>query len=239
MSESVSQSDVAEWFDSTYREAGFAYLRPLAAYPIFVQLLGAEPGGKLLDVACGPGHLLKAASMRGVKATGADLSAEALELARTYVPEAEVHERNAEDLGFPDETFDYVTCVGAIERFFDREAALREMLRVAKPTARFCFMVRNASTLTWRIWRQFLGQQNKRGHQDALEIHEWHELFERVGFRVLDVVPDQWPRQRLKRFLPGGRSRDLTQPEPVVSSILPLRYANEFVFVMEKSAREG
>ena len=46
----VGQHEVAAWFDATYRQKGLGYLRPLRAYPIFVQLLGAKAGERLLDV---------------------------------------------------------------------------------------------------------------------------------------------------------------------------------------------
>jgi SAM-dependent methyltransferase len=237
-SSEFSQRDVTAWFDETYDTKGFGYLRPLAAYPIFVQLLGASAGERLLDVACGPGHLLKAAALRGVRPTGIDVSASALAIAADYVPEADVHEGNAEALPFPDATFDHVTSVGAIERFLEREKALREMLRVGKPAARYCFMVRNASTLVWRLWRQVLGRRNARGHQDALELEEWRALFERCGFAIQAVHADQWPRARWKRLLGGGPS-DLTAPQAVHAPLLPLRFANEFIFVLEKARPDG
>src|SRR5262245_32829418 len=125
----VSQTGIAAWFDATYRTKGLRYLRPLRAYPIFVQLLEARPGERLLDVACGPGLLLKAARERGVDASGIDLSREAVALAKQLLPGVDVQQGNAEQLPFADGTFDCVTCIGAIERFLDRSAALRARQR--------------------------------------------------------------------------------------------------------------
>ena len=231
------QESVMAWFDHTYQTAGFKYLRPLAAYPIFLQLLEARPAAKHLDVACGPGLLLKASSLRGLHPTGIDVSQAALDIATKYVPEAELQKANAEELPLPSGRFDYVTCVGAIERFFDRRAALLEMIRVANDDARFCFMVRNASTFVWRFWRQFFGQKNTKGHQDALELSEWKLLFAEVGLEVLAVYADQWPRQRLRRLLPGQRNRAFEQAgETVAVPILPLRFANEFIFILRKQS---
>jgi SAM-dependent methyltransferase len=228
------QADVAAWFDATYRQKGLRYLRPRRAYPIFVQLLGARPGDRLLDVACGPGLLLCAAVERRVAATGVDVSQEAIDLARDLVPAASVHQGNAERLPFADATFDCVTCLGSIERFLDRERALREMRRVAKPHARFCFLVRNASTLVWRVWRQGLGRREVQGHQDALTLGAWRELFTRCGFVIERVLPDQWPRQRFRQLLPWWRPEP-GRREPVARSIVPLRWCNELVFVLRQA----
>lgn len=229
-----SQAGVEAWFDKTYRELGFDYLRPADAYPVFLQLLGAEPGKSLLDVACGPGLLLKEASDKGLQVHGVDLAEAAVELARRYVPAAKVDVGNAQEIDYPDGHFDYVTCIAAIERFFDRPAALREFHRLGKASARYCFMVRNASTLVWRIYRQALGKQNVSGHQDALEYEEWQALFEEQGFQVDDVYVDQWPRQRLRRILRFGRRLDRSRPEAIAKPLLPMRYANEFIFLLSK-----
>ena len=78
----VSQSEVAAWFDATYRKKGLKYLRPPRSYPIFVQLSGVRSGDRLLDVACGPGLILRAAMERGVVASGIDISQQAIDLAR-------------------------------------------------------------------------------------------------------------------------------------------------------------
>lgn len=230
----TSQADVAAWFDATYRTKGLRYLRPRRAYPIFLQLLGARAGERLLDVACGPGLLLCAAVERGVLASGVDLSHQAVALARELVPAADVQQGNAERLPFADGVFDHVTCLGSIERFLDREAALREMQRVARPTARFCFLVRNASTLVWRLWRQGLGRREVQGHQDALTLQQWRLLFARCGFAVEQVLPDQWPTQRLRQLAPWWRPLP-GRTEPLARSLLPLRWCNELVFVLRRA----
>ena len=230
----VEQNEVAAWFDRTYREKGFSYLRPPRAYPIFLQLLGASSGQHVLDVACGPGLLLRAAVERGLDASGVDLSAAAIAMAREHLPQADTRQGNAEELPFEADQFDFVTCLGSIERFLDREQALGEMLRVTRPDARFCFLVRNANTFVWRFWREGLGHREVEGHQDAKTIEEWRALFARVGFAVEDVLPDQWPRQRWRQLFPWWRPRP-GRREPVARPLLPLRWCNELVFVLRRS----
>jgi SAM-dependent methyltransferase len=230
----VAQNDVAAWFDATYRRLGLRYLRPPRAYPVFVQLLGLKAGDRLLDVACGAGHVLRAACERGIVADGVDVSGEAVLLARQLVPSAMVVQGNAEDLPFVDGTFDGVTCLGSLERFLDRERALAEMWRVGKQGARYCFLVRNASTLVWRVWRQGLGRREVQGHQDALTLVQWRGLFARAGFVVERVLPDQWPRQRWWQLLPGQRPRP-GRDERLHGAWWPLRWCNELVFVLRRA----
>lgn len=232
----VSQQDVAAWFDATYRKQGLRYLRPPRAYAIFLQLLGARPGERLLDVACGPGLLLRAASERGVVPSGVDLSGEAIAMAQQLLPGVDARAGNAEQLPFADRTFHHVACLGSLERFLDRERALREMLRVAAPGARFCFLVRNAGTLAWRLWRERLGRREVQAHQDALTLQQWRELFTRCGYEVLRVLPDQWPRQRLRHLLPWRRPRP-GRAEPVARALLPLRWCNELIFLLAGAER--
>lgn len=230
----VEQDEVAAWFDATYRKKGLRYLRPPRAYAIFVQLLGLQAGQRLLDVACGPGMVLRAARERGVEASGVDLSAEAISLAKELLPGVDAQVGNAEQLPFEDATFDGITCLGSLERFLDRDRALAEMVRVAKPDARFCFLVRNASTLIWRVWREGLGNREVEGHQDAQTLVAWRELFARNSLVIESILPDQWPRQRWRQLLPGQRPRP-GRTERVARSLLPVRWCNELVFVLRRA----
>jgi len=230
----IDQSSVADWFNHTYRDHGFGYLRPLAAYPIYLQLLEARPGERLLDVACGPGLLLKAALMRGVDANGIDISSEAIRLTKKFVPEASTQVANAEELPFEDGSFDMLTCIGSLERIFNRDQVLQEMRRVVRPGGRLCLMLRNAGAVGWRIWRKALKQQNLQGHQDAKDLHEWRELLENAGFSVTRVEMDQWGRQKLRRWLRLGRKWNFDHPEPVARPLFSMNLAYEHIFLLER-----
>jgi len=228
------QQEVARWFDGTYRDLGFEYLRPFEAYPIFLQLLDAQPGQRLLDIACGPGLLLKASLLRGVLPSGVDISEVAVSMARDLVPEADVRVANAENLPFEDHQFDLVTCIGSLERMFDRGGALAEMYRVTRPGGRACVMLRNSTAPGWRVWRRFLRRQNYAGHQDARSLSSWRELLESAGFSVENVVVDQWGRQKLRRWLRCGRRPDFSVPEPVARPLTSIHWAYEHVFLLRR-----
>lgn len=232
MANTDEQRRIADWFDATYRRKGERYLRPLRAYLVFLELLRVQPGERVLDIACGLGRLLEAARDDGAETTGIDISPVAIEAARRKLPEATLVVGNAEQLPFADSSFDVVTCLGSLERMMDRPRVLREMQRVAAPDARFCLLVRNANTVGFRWLTGTRMQRRRRGHQDADSLANWRALFENAGFKVLDVLPDQYPLHRRRYWSRLGlRAVDFRKP---LRPAAPLESANEFVFLLGK-----
>ena len=225
------QVSVKNWFDNTYNHRKFSYLRPAEAYEIFISLLKPNQGDKLLDVACGPGLLLKKAVEKGVNAYGIDISEVAIELSKNFVPDAETLLGNAEKLPYADRKFDFITCIGSLERFLDSRQSLNEMKRVAKPDARFCIMVRNSKTFSWKIYRQFLRRKKTEAHMEAKNLPEWKDLFQSNGFEILSVHPDQWVGFRLRRKIFFWKKVDFGKLQKIS---LPLKYSNEFIFILRK-----
>jgi SAM-dependent methyltransferase len=107
-----------------------------------VLLDGADVGAgqELLDVATGTGNVAIPAAVRGAEVTGLDLTPKLLEVARERAAQAGVEVRfvegDAEQLPFPEDSFDRVTsCFGVI--FAPRhDVAAGELARVARPGAR-------------------------------------------------------------------------------------------------------
>ena len=231
---SLKQDEIRSWFDNKYRGRGLFYVRPREAYYIFLELLRAGRGKKILDVACGPGLLVSVAQENGLGTYGVDISREALEISKGVVPSSALSRANAEALPFRDQTFDYITCLGSLERFIHLERALSEQMRVAKDDARFCYLVRNASTLTWKFFMQFLGMRCHRSHQGAKTLPEWKNIFSRSGFEIVNICHDHWPYLRIVRWITlGGKWINYRR---VRKSILPIRYASEFIFILRKGS---
>jgi len=94
------------------------------------------PPGTVLDVGCGQGSLALRLAQAGFRATGVDVSSEALRIARRNAletgKEIELVEGFAESLPFPDKSFDYVTCAHTLEHVRDLKAVAAEFKRVAK-----------------------------------------------------------------------------------------------------------
>lgn len=114
------------------------------AFSIFgkklVEFACISPGARLLDVACGSGAVLIpafAAASPGGQAIGVDLSQGMVErakkeLARSGIADATVVAMDAEDLVFPDDSFDFVLCGLSLFFFPNLQRALGEFRRVLK-----------------------------------------------------------------------------------------------------------
>jgi len=202
----VEQTGVREWFNKTYKKRGLHYLRPKEAYYVFLEILSPTKHSSLLDVACGPGLLLKVADEYGLALTGIDISDVAIEMAQKAIPHADLQVANAEQLPYNNDQFDYITCIGSLERMLDLAKVLQEIRRVAKPDAQVCFMVRNSNRITWKVIKETLGLINKQGHQGANTLTNWTQIFEDAGFQVQATYPDMWPANRWLYWLSlGGR----------------------------------
>jgi ubiquinone/menaquinone biosynthesis C-methylase UbiE len=107
-----------------------------AYFRSYMNLLEVKPGDAVLETSVGTGLNFKYLP-RGVKLFGLDISPEMLLNCRTNLRrwklEADLFLCNAESLPFADSSFDAVFHVGGINFFNDRAAAIREMIRVAKP----------------------------------------------------------------------------------------------------------
>jgi ubiquinone/menaquinone biosynthesis C-methylase UbiE len=117
-----------------------AYLRFMGRYsePLAVQfadLAGVRRGQRLLDVGCGPGALTaELVSRAGADAvSAAEPSASFVAAARERLPGVDIRQSAAEQLPFPDDTFDAALAQLVVHFMTDPVAGLREMGRVTRP----------------------------------------------------------------------------------------------------------
>jgi SAM-dependent methyltransferase len=102
---------------------------------------GVKAGGRVLDLACGPGYVAVAASRRGAQAIGVDIAESMVGLARRLHPEIDYRQSEAERLAFADGSFDAVVANFLINHLGAPERAAAEACRVLKPGGRAAFTV--------------------------------------------------------------------------------------------------
>jgi SAM-dependent methyltransferase len=124
----------ATWMDGDYDY--FSRFMESSAVE-FLDRLNVKPGALLLDVACGSGQLGLVAARRGAKVIGIDIASNSIAAARGRAESEGLHARfdegDAEELPYPDASFDVVASIyGAM--FAPRpERVASELLRVCRP----------------------------------------------------------------------------------------------------------
>jgi ubiquinone/menaquinone biosynthesis C-methylase UbiE len=101
---------------------------------------GAPPG-KILDIGCGTGRLLRKARRRWPAAAliGVDPAPGMIEEARRLAPALTFRVAAAEALPLPNASVDLVLSASSFHHWADQAAGLREVVRVLTPGGRFCF----------------------------------------------------------------------------------------------------
>jgi SAM-dependent methyltransferase len=106
-----------------------------------LEAAGVESGTRVLDVACGPGHLAAAAAAKGAKPVGLDAAEGMLAVARARYAEIEFQRGDAERLPFGDASFDAVVAGFVVNHLPRPERALAEFARVVRPGGRVAVTV--------------------------------------------------------------------------------------------------
>jgi ubiquinone/menaquinone biosynthesis C-methylase UbiE len=121
-----------------------------------IELVDAQPGMRILDLACGPGNLsrrLAALVSPGGEVIGIDLAPGMVELARAAaIPNARFEVMDMEQLTFDDGSFDAATCGHGLQFAGDLGQAMREARRVLRPGGRLAASV-PLSDVSQSVWR--------------------------------------------------------------------------------------
>ena len=130
-------------------------------------LAGVTPGARALDLCCGTGDIAFALAQRGAATTGLDFSPQMLEVAKDRSQKLAVRNKDenpqsairnpqfvpgdAQQLPFPDNTFDIVTIGYGLRNLTSWERGVDEMFRVARPGARLIVLDFGKPPNAW--WR--------------------------------------------------------------------------------------
>jgi demethylmenaquinone methyltransferase/2-methoxy-6-polyprenyl-1,4-benzoquinol methylase len=109
-----------------------------------LQLAAGRPGEKALDLCCGTGDVTFALARQGLTATGLDFSEEMLTVAIRRLFSGKLRNAgsikflrgDAQEIPFPDASFDVVTISYGLRNLADMSRGLSEMLRVTRSGGR-------------------------------------------------------------------------------------------------------
>ena len=162
--------------------------------PQLIDFVRLVPGGKVLDVGCGPGALTTelVARLGAASVSAVDPSEPFVAAARARHPGIEVQLAAAEALPYDDGVFDSVLAQLVVHLMADPGAGLREMVRVTRPEGVVAACVwdfageRAPLSTFWRAVNELgLDVPDESALAGAREGH-LVELFEAAGLRRID-----------------------------------------------------
>jgi ubiquinone/menaquinone biosynthesis C-methylase UbiE len=185
-----------------------------------VEVAGAQPGERVLDIACGTGIVARTAARRvgtGGTVVGLDVSAPMLDAARAAAAgeglSIEWREGSAMKLPFSDTEFDLALCQQGLQFFPDRPASLREMHRVLRPGGR----------LALSVWRPIGGSPGFAVLAEALS----HHIGPEAGALMTSGPFGLSQAEDLRALIAGADFREIT----IRPAVKTLRYPSPDEFV--------
>lgn len=128
----MSQVEIERWSPLKVWLYSLFYGSPKSNAAV-VDLAGLSEEDTFLDVGCGPGAALEHAAATGSEVAGIDPSPSMVSRAAKRVPTAHVQVGSAEEIPFPNDYFSVVINISSFHHWTDREAGLKEILRVLAP----------------------------------------------------------------------------------------------------------
>ena len=229
----VNETEIKAFYDDVYYKNSSS-ADPTSKYHLrLAKKIGVTASSQILDVACGTGGFLRSCQLLGAKVSGVDLSNIAINNCQSAMPEGSFHSCSAEQLPFPDASFDIITCLGSLEHFVNPVNALREMVRVAKPDATYVILVPNEDFLTRKLGL-FSGTYQIDAKEEVRTLEGWNSLMNSAGLQVIDrwkdlhVLSWKWISLNSWRHIP------LRALQALALTVWPLKWQYQ-VFHLAKS----
>jgi len=188
--------------DAAYDRFMGRFSRKLA--PAFADFAGVEPGMRALDVGAGTGALTAELVRRGADASAVEPSDAFVDALRSHFPDVDVRQGGAEELPWPDDSFDVALAQLVVAFMSDAHAGVREMARVAGTVA-ICMWDRERMDMLAAInrTRDALGVKREdspyRSHDEIAQL-----LGGRAEMELLEVEADYADFEDFWTALIGG-----------------------------------
>jgi ubiquinone/menaquinone biosynthesis C-methylase UbiE len=193
------KKDVAERFDGIadmWLQRGVT--DPTRLAPI-IEELNCEPDSLILDAGCGSGNWSAALALHGYRVRGFDISPKMIENAQVRAQELNLDTEkvqyqvgDAENVAFPDATFDAILCFNVLDFAPDPVQALQEFWRVLKPGKRLVMTNLGAYSPVKRYWwKRFLPEEKNLTNSVGNHIQPWEmeEILKKLGWNILKGTP--------------------------------------------------
>ena len=193
----LSEREIEHAMDMLWTKGGYAYetvrdrVHSAELDRYVGEFLGDSADRDLLDLCCGDGRLKGISDTARV--TGVDISSVAVQRARERHAERanfRFERMSAEALGFPDDSFDDVVLIEAIEHVRDLGAVFAEVARVMRKGGRFLLTGANRDSLNQVLLRRLgtPGFLSTFQHIREYGYAEVTALLQETGFSVLKTA---------------------------------------------------
>lgn len=142
--------------------------------------------GRLLDIGCAVGFLVRISQEKGWESFGIDLSEWAIKYAREKLELKNVQQGDLGDIKFESNFFDVVVMVDVLEHVQDPAEDIKEVQRILKPGGLLYIETINfGNFITKYLIRDKFVHMVPTGHLTYFEKKHLMEILKSLGFRVL------------------------------------------------------
>ncbi len=232
----AESQDARQGYDALYEETSLSQIESF--YIWLMKKLRLPRQGRLLDVACGGGEVVRLAGQHGLRAVGLDISEVVARSAQQRIqPLWWMGVSRGEAVPFANESFDIVTNIGSLEHFFDPAQGVREMVRVLKPEGKAIILVPNTFSLLTNVWHAMRTGETPVDDQPIQRYGsraDWTNLIEGNGLRVVETLKYErpWPYKSSDWGYYLRRPKELARL--LAAPLVPLNLCFCFLFVCSK-----
>ena len=213
-----------------------------------IELVNPKPSWRVLDIATGAGHTALAFAPLVARVTASDITeamlAEAKKLAAARgLVNFRTARASAEDLPFPDMSFDLVTCRLAGHHFDNTSTFVVEAFRVLMPGGVFA-LVDNISPDERNLAAAYNDFEKLRdpSHGRCLGLSEWTALLSSLGVTVehsehmdQDIEFGPWVQRMRCADSTVARLKAMLADEPLASLLRPRETEAGLVFTLQEA----